>query len=113
MRTVRRVAVLLVACGAVIAAQSGSKPLPPPFQTPSADNRSQVIPQPEGARVTVPAGFSVDVAADGFETPRFMILGRGQEILMSDSARASQNGGSVYVLVDKNRDGKIDQKARI
>lgn len=113
MRILTRIGMLLAASAAVLAAQSTSKQLPPPFQTPSADNRSQVIPQPEGARVTVPAGFSIDVAADGFETPRYMILGPGQEILMSDSARASQGGGSVYVLVDTNRDGKIDQKTKI
>ena len=49
----------------------------------------------------------------GFETPRFMLLGPGQEILMSDSARANQGGGSVYVLLDKDRDGKIEQKTKI
>jgi len=32
---------------------------------------------------------------------------------MSDSARGSQNGGSVYVLLDKDRDGKIEQKTKI
>ncbi len=96
-----------------MAQSTRTKPLPPPFATPSADNRSQVVPQPDGARVTVPAGFTVDVAAEGFETPRFMLLGPNQEILMSDSARGSQNGGSVYVLLDKDRDGKIEQKTKI
>src|SRR5207247_5756973 len=87
--------------------------LPPPFQTPSADNRPEVIPQPNGARVQVPSGLSVVVAADGFETPRFMLLGPGNEILMSDSGRAREHGGSVYVLRDKNADGKIDEKNKI
>jgi glucose/arabinose dehydrogenase len=113
MQSGYRVAVLLIACGGVLAAQSGAKPLPPPFQTPSADNRPQVIPQPGGARVTVPAGFGVEVAADGFDTPRYMILGPGQELLMSDSGRSGQNGGSVYALVDKDRDGKFDQRTKI
>src|SRR5262245_17580420 len=101
-----RIALFVLASGALVAAQS-AKQLPPPFATPSADNRSQVIPQPDGARVTVPAGFTVDVAADGFDTPRYMLLGPSQEILMSDSARASENGGSVYVLLDKDKDGRI------
>jgi glucose/arabinose dehydrogenase len=113
MPKLARLAVLMMACGTVLAAQSASRQLPPPFQTPSADNRSQVIPQPEGARVKVPAGFTVNVAADGFDTPRFMLLGPSQEILMSDSARGGQNGGSVYVLLDKDRDGKIEQKTKI
>src|SRR4029079_13659764 len=112
MRTLSRVVLFVLAWGALLAAQS-SKPLPAPFQTPSADNRSVVIPQPDGSRVTVPAGFTVDVAADGFETPRFMLLGSNQEILLSDSAGPTPNGGSFYVLVDKDRDGKIDQKTKI
>jgi hypothetical protein len=62
-------------CAAALIAQSAQK-LPAPFQTPSADNRPTVIPQPNGARVQVPAGFTVDVAAEGFEKPRFMLLGR-------------------------------------
>jgi hypothetical protein len=37
---VSRIAMFVVACGALLAAQS-PKPLPPPFQTPSADNRSR------------------------------------------------------------------------
>ncbi len=113
MRTLARIGLIVIACAVVVGAQSTSKPLPPPFATPSADNRSQVVPQPDGARVTVPVGFTVDVAAEGFETPRFMLLGPNQEILMSDSARGSQNGGSVYVLLDKDRDGKIEQKTKI
>jgi glucose/arabinose dehydrogenase len=111
--TICRVVMLVGASGIGLAAQSAVKPLPPPFHTPSAENRPQVVPQPEGGRVKVPAGFSVGVAAAGFETPRFMLLGPNQEILLSDSARPTQNGGSVYVLIDKDRDGRIDQKTKI
>src|SRR5438128_3584389 len=111
MRMFCRTAILLALGAAALAAQSTSKQLPPPFQTPSADNRPQVIPQPDGAAVKVPAGFAAEVAADGFDTPRFMLLGPSNEILMSDSARANPGGGgAVYVLVDKNHDGKIDGK---
>jgi glucose/arabinose dehydrogenase len=42
-----------------------------------------------------------------------MLLGPGNEILMTDSATSRDNGGSVYVLVDKDRDGKIDAKTKI
>jgi glucose/arabinose dehydrogenase len=114
MRMSFRVLLSAIACGVALSAQSPAKPqLPPPFHTPSADNRSQVVPQPAGARLKVPDGFTVDVAAEGFETPRFMLPGPSQEILMSDSARASQKGGSVYVLLDKDRDGKIEQRTKI
>lgn len=94
MRILSRLAILLAACAAGLTAQSLSKQLPPPFQTPSADNRSQIVPQPAGARIKVPAGFTVDVAADGFDTPRFMLLGPGNEILMSDSGGSRENGVS-------------------
>ena len=103
---------IIVTVAAAVSAQS-SKQLPPPFATPSADNRPQVVPQPSGAQVKVPNGFTVDVVAEGFDTPRFMLLGPNQEILLSDSARGAQKNGSVYVLVDGNRDGKIDQKTKI
>lgn len=113
MRNVMGSCTVIVLFAAGLVAQSSPKQLPPPFQTPSADNRPEVIPQPHGTRVQVPAGFSVDVAADGFDTPRFMLLGPGNEILMSDSGRAREHGGSVYVLRDKNADGKIDEKSKI
>ena len=52
MRTFFRALVVVAVCGAALAAQAPSKPnLPPPYHTPSADNRSQVVPQPSGARV--------------------------------------------------------------
>src|SRR5437773_2858041 len=113
MRILSRLAILLAACAAGLTAQSTSKQLPPPFQTPSADNRSRIVPRPAGARIRVPSGFTVDVAADGFDTPRFMLLGPGNEILMSDSVSSRDNAGSVYVLLDRNRAGKIDAKTKI
>src|SRR6185369_132588 len=67
--------------------------LPPPFATPSANNRPRVIPQPSGANLSVPAGFDVKVFADGFEQPRYMELGPSKEILLSDS-----KGGTVWIL---------------
>ena len=110
MRTLIPSSVAVALCAAGVIAQSAQK-LPPPYQTPSADNRPTVIAQPNGARVQVPSGFTVDVAAEGFNTPRFMLLGPGNEILMSDSGR--DRSGSVYVLRDKNGDGKIDEKTKI
>jgi glucose/arabinose dehydrogenase len=112
MRSFVTISSIAVACAAALVAQTSPKQLPPPFATPSADNRPQVVPRPDGARVQVPAGFSIDVVAEGFETPRFMLLGPGNEILMSDSARGQTNGGSVYVLHAK-ADGKIDQRTKI
>ncbi|HWR53813.1 MAG TPA: PQQ-dependent sugar dehydrogenase [Bryobacteraceae bacterium] len=83
-------------------AQAAQQPkLPPPFHTPSANNPPRVVPKPQGAKVNVPAGFRVDIWAEGFERPRFMAEGPGGEILLSDSTRK----GKVWVLTNdgKNR----------
>src|SRR5579864_9796345 len=68
--------------------------LPPPFATPSADNGPHVVERPEGAQLKVPAGFEIEVYAEGFEQPRFMALGPANELLVSDSVK----NGAVYVL---------------
>jgi len=69
--------------------------LPAPFATPSANNRPHVVAQPSGAKIVVPNGFTVDVWAEGFRTPRFMLQGEHGEILLSDS-----DGGTVYALAN-------------
>ncbi len=70
--------------------------LPPPFATPSVTNRPNVIPQPQGAQLKVPDGFTVELFAEGFKRPRYMTLGPSNEILISDSATAPD--GAVYIL---------------
>lgn len=73
--------------------------LPPPFATPSVDNGPHVVDRPEGAELKLPAGFHVDIYAEGFERPRFMLLGSKGELLLSDSA----DRGTVYVFEDVNK----------
>ena len=75
--------------------------LPAPFATPSVNNAPRVIPRPDGARLQVPAGFDVEVYAEGFEVPRYMLVGPGKELLVSDSAK--DGAGAVYVLEGKER----------
>ncbi|MBM3814513.1 MAG: sorbosone dehydrogenase family protein [Acidimicrobiia bacterium] len=101
---------LCVAAGvaALAFAQSQVK-LPAPFHSPSANNRPQVVVRPEGAKLKLPAGFTAEEVADGFERPRFMLQGPGGEILLTDSIA----NGSVYVLVDKNKDYKIDDRKKL
>lgn len=53
----------------------------------------------------VPAGFSVNLYADGFKKPRFMVVASNGDVLLSDTG-----AGIVYVLPDRNRDGKADGK---
>ena len=79
-----------------------SQTLPPPFETPAVNNPPIVIARPDGAKLNVPAGFTVEgYAAGGFQRPRFMVEGPGGEVLVSDTVA----NGSVYVL--KNGEKKI------
>jgi glucose/arabinose dehydrogenase len=78
------------------------KGLPEPFATPAVRNNSEVVPRPEGATLTVPSGFAVEEYLSGFSRPRFMLLGPGSEIFLSDSGR-SPGTGVVYLLKDRAR----------
>ena len=77
--------------------------LPPPYATPSVNNGPRVIPQPAGAQLHVPAGFSVSVYADNFERPRYMLLGPSGELLLSDAADGPD--GTVYAMPLSKADG--------
>jgi glucose/arabinose dehydrogenase len=72
--------------------------LPKPFHTPSAHNSPRAVTKPEGAQLQVPAGFTVEEYLSGFSGPRFMLLGPGNEIVVSE-----MDSGIVYVLKDKNK----------
>lgn len=99
-----------LAC-ALVALNGASKKvnLPPPGHTPSANNRPQVVDRPAGAQLRLPTGFSIEeYATGGFEKPRFMLRAPGGEILITDSVV----NGAVYVMTDKNGDGKEDSGRR-
>ncbi|SPF33812.1 Cytochrome c, class I [Candidatus Sulfopaludibacter sp. SbA4] len=87
-------ATVLAACVLFYAADNPK--LPPPYATKAVNNRPRVIPQPNGAKLTVPPGFHTEVWAEDFDTPRFMMLGPGNEILLADSANPPQ--GAIYVF---------------
>lgn len=78
--------------------------LPAPYHTPSSTNGPRVVARPDGASLRLPAGFSIDEFATGFERPRYMIYGPSGEILLSDSMK----GGSVYALTDSNKNSRIE-----
>ncbi len=95
--------VMAVSAAAVIAGAwqvAGIKApdLPAPYATPSSNNRPHVVKQPGGAKVNVPSGFTVEVWAEGFTTPRFMLQGEHGEILLSGS-----EGGKVYAFANGDR----------
>ncbi len=97
---------ILFGAAALCWQQAGVK-LPPPFHTPSVNNRPQVIARPDGARLRLPPGFQIaEYASGGFQRPRFMALGPGGELLVSDSVV----NGSVHILLDKNKDQQADDR---
>jgi len=106
--------VVAIAFGAILDAQSKRKPvnwneLPAPFATPSVRNNPTVAPKPEGAKLEAPAGFVVEEFMDfaGLR-PRFMMLGPGNEILISDTS----GNGSVFVIKDGVRTPIIEKLDR-
>jgi glucose/arabinose dehydrogenase len=79
--------------------------LPPPYATPSSNNRPRVIPQPEGAKLNVPPGFQMEIwSDDGYRVPRYMMLGPNNEVLLSDAARRPD--GTVYVFPAGSKEKK-------
>lgn len=85
---------LLFAALGIAAAQKPPAQLPAPYHTPSASNAPTVVRRPDGAQLTLPAGFSIEEYAAGFEKPRYMSQGPSGEILISDSVKK----GRVYAL---------------
>jgi glucose/arabinose dehydrogenase len=103
MKTILVISLILAA---VVAIAWDPPKLPPPFATKDANNRPQVIPRPDGARLQLPAGFQIDEYATGFQQPRFMVYGPSGELLLSDSTTK----GAVYVLFDRNKDNQAEDR---
>lgn len=90
-----------VLLGCAFVSHAGTEPqLPPPYATPSVYNFPKIVPQPSGVTLHVPPGFRIEVFAEDFHIPRFMALGPGGEVLVSDSA--TKPDGTVYVLSPPN-----------
>jgi glucose/arabinose dehydrogenase len=96
---------IAVLASAAFAWQQASVKLPPPFHTPSATNRPQVIDRPGGAQLQVPQGFQIEEFATGLERPRIMLYVPGNTAILLSETRPK---GVVKVLFDKNKDNKAD-----
>lgn len=92
-------------------AQIASETLPPPYATPSVYLQPKVIAKPDGATLHLPPGFYIEEFAAGFRRPRFMSVGPGGEILVTDSMPSAQ-GGSVYVFAGSQRKRLLDHLDR-
>ncbi len=85
---------LLLAALGTVAAQPPPAKLPAPYHSPSSANAPTVVKRPDGAQLTLPAGFTIEEFAAGFEKPRYMISGPSGEVLVSDSVKK----GRVFIL---------------
>lgn len=79
--------------------------LPAPFHTPWSRKIPRVVEQPDGARLTVPPGFRVDVFADGLSHARRMALAPNGDVFVAEG-----NAGRIIVLRDADRDGVAERR---
>ena len=100
-RRILPVGAVLLSAAAIFYAADNPK-LPAPYATPSARNNPRVIPQPDGAKLSVPPGFKMEIWEEGgFQRPRTMILGPSNEVILADAWRKPD--GAVYVIHNKER----------
>jgi glucose/arabinose dehydrogenase len=80
------------------------KSLPRPFHTNSAGNPPRVVARPANVKPRVPAGFKVELWADGFQDPRNMVYAPNGDIFVADTSNME-----IAVLRDTNRDGRPER----
>jgi glucose/arabinose dehydrogenase len=77
--------------------------LPEPREAESVDNGPDLVPRPEGAWPIAPAGFKVELYAEGiFKQPRLIRAAPNGDLFVADSA-----AGEVKVLHGIGADGKV------
>src|SRR5688500_8133463 len=77
--------------------------MPKPYATKSVDNGPRNISRPEGAWPQAPAGFKVDLFAEGLRNPRVIVTAPNGDLFVAES-RANR----VRVLRDVDKDGKAE-----
>ncbi|MCH7826325.1 MAG: hypothetical protein IH849_16130, partial [Acidobacteria bacterium] len=74
--------------------------LPPPMHTPWYRRAPRVVERPEGHEPMLPAGFTINVFADGLTNPRWMALAPNGDVFL-----AASRPGEIIVLRDADGDG--------
>jgi glucose/arabinose dehydrogenase len=77
--------------------------LPPPSSNILAINRASVVSRPAGVPLRVPPGFKIELYAEAFRDPRFLLTAPNGDLFVVES-RPNQ----IKVLRDTNGDGKPD-----
>ncbi|HWH69772.1 MAG TPA: sorbosone dehydrogenase family protein [Candidatus Sulfotelmatobacter sp.] len=75
--------------------------LPPPYATHSVDNGPHLVQRPAGAWPKVPAGFAVDLLAEGLDNPRKTTTAPNGDLFITESSP-----GRLRVL-RQGADGKV------
>ncbi len=81
--------------------------LPPPFATPWFRQATRVVAMPDGHQLTVPAGFSVNVFADGLQFARFMALAPNGDVFLAEPLTRN---GKITILRDTDHDGVAETR---
>lgn len=77
--------------------------LPSPYAGPSHSNGPQRIPQPQGASLKVPTGFTAGLFADGLSHARWLCVTPDGDVFL-----AEPNAGQVTLLRDADGDGRAE-----
>lgn len=83
--------------------------LPPPYATRGVANPSRLAPWPSGKLPSAPAGFTVNLFADGMENPRQLYVLPNGDVLVMESLRR-QGPSRIILLRDENKTGKPERR---
>lgn len=78
--------------------------LPEPYATKSVDSGSRVVQRPEGVMPKAPAGFKVELYAEGLHNPRLIRMAPNGDLFVAESY-----AGDIRVFRGVNAQGKPDQ----
>ncbi len=78
--------------------------LPAPYSPPSPANGNKNVPRPANAMPTVPAGFKVNIFAEGLGDARNLAVAANGDVLL-----AEQGNSKVTILRDTDGDGKAEK----
>jgi glucose/arabinose dehydrogenase len=75
--------------------------------TTQVPNPPKVVPKPADVELAAPEGFKVELFAEGFKRPRWVVEAPNGDVFISDST-----ANSIYVLRDANKNGTIEESER-
>ncbi len=90
----KRAVLFTLILSAALYPQARKYTLPPPNPAGNVSNPAKVVPQPAGKSLTVPAGFTAEEFASGFQKPRDLLQLPNGTILVTESVAK----GGVFVV---------------